>query len=85
MKDFLIKEIYNHLVFYGFSKSVSAHCAQYGYDFFERSICNSRDPYKDACDHAGALAETKMHGVKYKSPKAKSNRRSKRPQEAFKF
>lgn len=85
MRDFLIKEIHRYLTSLGFSESNSAICAQYGYEFYERSICNSRDPFKDSCDHAGAKAQMAQPKIKYKSPKAKSKPRTKKPQDAFNF
>ena len=85
MKDFLIKQISDYLVSVGYSISVSASCAYSGWEFFDKSVCNSKDAFKDACDHAGLKAQIMQPSVKYKSPKSKTTRRAKRPQEAFKF
>lgn len=85
MRNFIIQNVCEHLVCCGFSQRVSAICAQYAWEFYDRSLCNSRNPYKDCCDHAGAKAQTMQIGVKYKSPRAKSKPRSKKPQDAFNF
>lgn len=85
MKNVVLKGIYDHLISLGYSESNSTLSAQFGWEFFERSVCNSRDPFKDACDHAGARAQTKQTDIKYKSPKAKTKPRAKKPQDAFNF
>lgn len=53
MKDIIIKNIHEHLVSCGFSAQNSLTQAAKAWQFFQKQICNSRDPYKDACDHAG--------------------------------
>ncbi|GHZ69171.1 hypothetical protein VCSRO127_0491 [Vibrio cholerae] len=53
MKNIIIKNIHEHLVSCGFSAQNSITQAGKAWQFFQKQICNSRDPYKDACDHAG--------------------------------
>lgn len=53
MKDVVIKNIHAHLISCGFSAANSATQAGKAWQFFQKQICNSRDPYKDACDYAG--------------------------------
>ena len=85
VRETIIQGINQHLIDIGYSTSNSALSAQKGWEFFERQICNSRDPFKDSCDHAGAHAQTAQPKVKYKSPKGKTKARTKKPQEAFNF
>ncbi len=53
MRDVVIKNIHAHLISCGFSAANSATQAGKAWQFFQKQICNSRDPYKDACDYAG--------------------------------
>lgn len=84
-RDIIIKNIYDHLTSLKFSEANASRSAQKGWEFFDRAVCNSRDPFKDACDHAGAYANLSEPKIKYKSPKAKASRRTKKPQSAFDF
>ncbi len=85
MKDIIIKNIVNHLTELGYSNNTAVSCASSAWQHFQKAICNSKDAFKDACDHAGDKAQIREPNIKYKSPKAKSTRRAKKPQEAFKF
>lgn len=85
MRDVVIKNIHAHLISCGFSAANSATQAGKAWQFFQKQICNSRDPYKDACDYTGGQAQLIEPKVKYKSPKAKTKARAKKPQEAFNF
>ncbi|CAH0528438.1 hypothetical protein CTH30272_02122 [Allocatenococcus thiocycli] len=85
MKDIVIKNVHEHLVSCGFSVQNSLTQAGKAWQFFQKQICNSRDPFKDACDFAGGQAVLIEPKIKYKSPKAKSKPRTKKPQEAFNF
>lgn len=69
----------------GVAEARAAHYSRMAYDYFNERICNSRDPFKDCCDYAGKMAESDILKFKYKSPKAKSTARAKKPQEAFNF
>lgn len=85
MRDFLIKNISDHLQYLGLSEAVANIYALKGCDHYESSVCNSKDAFKDACDFAGSAAQNAIHGFKYKSPKAAVKRRAKKPKEAFDF
>ena len=85
MKQVVIKNVVNHLVKLGFSDRVAELSASEGWDHFEKSVCNSRDPFKECCDFAGERAKIREPKTKYTSPKGKSTARSKKPQEAFNF
>jgi len=84
-KEFMATAIADYLKSLGLSSGVAQRYGIKGADYFETSVCNSRDPFKDSCDYAGKLAEREIKAFKYKSPKAKVKRRQKRPQEAFDF
>lgn len=86
-KDNFIKEnIVKHLVSIKLPESDAVICADYGLDLFNKTTANSSNPFKDACDIAGAKAmERVVKGFKYKSPVSKSTRRARKPQEAFNF
>ncbi len=85
MKEFIESNIKSHLESLGLSETLSGIYAQKGYEHYQSSVCNTRDAFKDACDHAGMLAQQNVSGFKYKPPKAKSRARTKKPQEAFNF
>lgn len=84
-REVMVKAINQHLESLGFSKAVSAKCAFDGYMHFEKKVCNSRDPYLEACNFAGEKAHVMQPSVKYKAPKKKSKPRAKKPQDAFDF
>lgn len=85
-KDELIKiEIAKHLESVGFSVLTSIKAANVGLAYFNKQVCNSKDAFKESCDHAGDVAHKLQPKVKYKSPKAKSKPRYKKPPEAFNF
>lgn len=83
--DFVKKHIVEHLVRLGLDELTATLCAQSGVEHFKLKVSNSRDPFKDACDHAGEIAVRKNPKFKYKSPSSKRSVRQKRPQEAFTF
>lgn len=85
MKEFIERNIANHLQSCGLSTGPSEIYASSGYAFYRSNVSNSKDAFKEACDHAGQLAEQRVSGFKYKSPKSKSTRIAKKPQEAFNF
>lgn len=84
-KQFIIESVKSELISQGLSQSSAMSFAIKAGDYFERIVCNSKDPFKDFCDYAGDLASKSVSGFKYKSPKAKSRARAKKPQEAFNF
>lgn len=85
IRGFIEQEVSKELTSQGLTHSQATSFALKAGDYFEKSICNSRDPFKDCCDYAGEMAAKSIVGFKYKSPKAKSRTRAKKPQEAFKF
>lgn len=85
MRNFIFNQIKTELERQGLNSSHSERFAMEGVEFYKSKVCNSKDPFKDSCDHAGAIAERYVEGFKYKSPKSKQQRRQKRPQEAFNF
>ncbi len=84
-KQFIVESVKSELMSQGLSQSSAMSFAIKAGDYFERSVCNSKDPFKECCDYAGDLASKSVSGFKYKSPKAKSRARVKKPQEAFNF
>lgn len=83
--EFLTTAIKDYLVSLGLPSGAALHYAIKGAEHFKSSICNSRDPFKEACDYAGGLAQSGVVSFKYKSPKSQPVRRKKKPQEAFNF
>ncbi|AUR88522.1 hypothetical protein NVP1115B_47 [Vibrio phage 1.115.B._10N.222.49.B11] len=57
MKDFLVKNIKDHLVSIGLNPGVASIYADKGYYFYKSEVANSKDAFKEACDHAGKMAE----------------------------
>ena len=85
VNDVLAKSIKAHLVSCGLDSSNAAWCADRSVDYFKYRVCNSKDPFKECCDHAGLLAGQRSLTFKYQSPKSKAARRSKKPQEVSLF
>lgn len=84
-RKFIEQEVSKELISQGLTQSQALSFAIKAGEYFEGSVCNSRDPFKECCDYAGDMASKAVVGFKYKSPKAKSRPRTKKPQEAFKF
>lgn len=84
-KQFIVKEVKKYLVSLGLDELTAARCAEQGGVHWLKRVANSRDPFKEACDHAGQKAMERDMKFKYKSPKAATKRRTKKPQEAFNF
>jgi hypothetical protein len=74
-----------HLVSLGLDENNAEWCAMQGWNYYQKQISNSRDPFKDACDYAALRALERSLSFNYKPPKAKSRPRTKKPQEAFNF
>ncbi len=83
--EFLKKNIVEHLMKQGINKPNAEYCATQGVNFYSKKTANSKDVFKDACNHAGLIAEQRCFGFTYKAPVSKTTRRNKRPQEAFDF
>lgn len=84
-REFIEKSVKAELIKQGLQEWHAVRVAAQAADYFTSHCCNSKDPFKECCDHAGKIAAQEVAGFKYKSPKAPSARRQKRPQEAFKF
>lgn len=85
MENYISEQIKSHLINIGYSPYIADSCAQQGGVYYTKAVCNSKDPLKECCDHAGKLAQQKQPEVKYKSPKSQYRKRTKKPQEAFNF
>lgn len=85
MRSFIVNNITKHLVSLGLEEHAAIGCANKAFEFYQKKISNSRDPFKEACDFAGKLAMERNLKFKYKSPTSKRGARSKKPQEAFNF
>lgn len=84
-REFIVKQVKDELLRQGLSDAQASSFSFKAGEFFYKSVCNSKDPFKDSCDYAGMLAQSQIKGFKYKPPKSKSRSRTKRPQEAFNF
>lgn len=85
MKQFIVSNIKSHLISLGLTESNAQWCAEQGFIHYQKRVSNSRDPFKEACDYAGLKASERCFDFKYKPPKAKGTKRTKKPQEAFNF
>ncbi len=84
-KELIINNVKQHSINCKLNSSTAARCAIRAYEYYLKSIGNSKDPYKETCDHAGKLAMGMDSKFKYKSPTCKTGRRVKKPQEIFDF
>lgn len=85
IKQLITKNITDHLVELGLDPFKAKQCADKAFIYYQKQIGNSKDPYKQACDHAGDLACGMVAKFKYKSPSNRSKRMTKKPQDAFDF
>lgn len=84
-KEFVIKEITKELMNQGLVESTAKYYARQAAVYYNKSVCNSKNPFKDTLDYTGKLAERDIKAFRYKPPKQKTSRRNKKPQEAFRF
>lgn len=84
-KEFISATVADYLKSLGLPHGAAQRYGIKASDYFESSVCNSRDPFKESCDFAGKMAEREVKSFKYKSPRSQVRRRNKRPQEAFNF
>lgn len=82
-KELIISNIKQHLISRKLCPIKASQCADKAYQFYLTSIGNSKDPYKETCDHAGKLASGMDAKFKCKSPVSKTVRRVKKPQETL--
>ncbi|MGL5669073.1 MAG: hypothetical protein ACRDD9_23470 [Shewanella sp.] len=85
VNEFVHKNIKAHLEKCGLDSSSASTAAMKGVDFFSGQVCNSKNAFKDACDHAGAWAQSMGFKFKYVSPRRAGGQRKKKPQEVFNF
>jgi len=83
--QFIKKNIKQHLISHGLDEANANWCAEQGFLHYQRAVDNSKNPFNDACDYAGMMAEQRSLTFKYRAPKAKVKPRKKRPEEAFDF
>lgn len=83
--DFIFANVKRHLMALGCPEGAATSAARKGVEHWERCVGNSKNPFNEACDYAGKLAQTMAPRFKYVSPKAARGSRVKRPQEAFDF
>lgn len=83
MRDVVIKNIHAHLISCGFSAANSATQAGKAWQFFQKQICNSRDPYKDACDYAGGASAANRAQSEIQITKGKNESASKETSRGF--
>lgn len=81
--DFIFSNVKRHLMGLGLAEGMAASCARKGVEHWQRAIGSSKNPFNEACDYAGMIAEQVCMGFRYKSPKAPTKARSKRPPEAL--
>lgn len=86
-KDLIINNVKLHLEACKLDSFNAGVCAVRAYKYYQTSVGNSKDAYKETCDYAGKLAEGAVGKTKfkYKSPVSKTGRRVKRPQDSFDF
>lgn len=84
-KELIISNIKAHLIKGKLDPFKSGQCATRAYQHYLKCVGNSKDPFKQTCDHAGQLAMGMDAKFKYKSPVCKTGRRVKKPQDAFEF
>lgn len=81
----MTKQIENVLIGGGLDEANARWCANQGYEYYRKTVCNSKDPLAETINYAGHLAETRSLTYKHKQAKPKSKPRAKRPPEAFNF
>lgn len=81
--EFIFSNVKAHLIALGLGEAQAASCARKGVEHWERAVGSSKNPFNEACDYAGMMAEQVCLGFKYKSPKATSKPRNKRPPDAL--
>lgn len=84
-KELITSKIKSHLINCKLDPFKAGKCAEDAYKHFLKKVGNSKDPFKETCDHAGKLAMGLDSKFKYKSPVSKTGKRVKRPQETFDF
>lgn len=86
-KELITNNIKQHLINCKLDVIKATKCANDAYEYYLKQVGNSKDPYKQTCDHAGQLASGMVGKgkFKYKSPVNKTGRRVKKPQDAFDF
>lgn len=84
IEKYITDKVQEYLISIGFSKTCTMMATSGVADFYRKTVCNSKDPFKECCDFAGKIAE-QYSEIKYKSPKAKTKPRKKRPPSAFNF
>lgn len=85
IRTLIITNITEHLIKCGLDEFRAKQCAAKSFTFYQKEVGNSKDPYKQACDHAGQLACGMVPKFKYKSPSNRAKRQTKRPQDVFDF
>jgi len=84
-KELIISNVKKHLIANKLCEPKASRCANDAYQYYLKKVGNSKDPFKETCDHAGKLAMGMDAKFKYKSPVCKTGRRVKKPQDAFDF
>ena len=85
VNEFMAKNIAQHLVKLGLDQANASWCADRGVKHYEKHVVNSKNPFTEACDYAGAIAEQRSLTFKYSSPKSKTKPRRQKPQDIFDF
>lgn len=80
---FIFDNIKRHLMDLGLVEGVATSCARQGVEHWRRAVGSSKNPFNEACDYAGMIAGQVCLGFKYKSHKAASKPRNKRPPDAL--
>jgi hypothetical protein len=82
---FLKKNIIKELTSQGFSICTVEYCANKGIEYYKKTAKFSGGAYLECVNHAGSQAQQMSVGIKFKTVKAKPQKRTKRPQDAWDF
>lgn len=81
--EFIFSNVKRHLMSLGCPEGAATSSARKGVEHWQRAVGSSKNPFNEACDYAGMIAEQVCLGFKYKPPKAASKPRNKRPPDAL--